>query len=243
MTKKRIMLLLPPLLGLIGAVVRFVQCGVVFEEETGLARPHALSAVLPVYLLAAAVFFAVAAWKSKGKNLSWEEVFCPLSPSLLPLFVCAAMLYVVSGGCLLLSSLGGGEVLPLLLGAMAAVGGGALFFAVRTWRSGGAPGTALLLPMLFAVVWLLITYQDCAANPVVTAFYVQVLAQAAAAYAFYHLAACGFSKGSRCVLRWILPVAVVLSFTALADGVDLPIRGMHLASLLSLLGFWLCEKA
>ena len=241
---KKWSLLLPPvLLGLVGAALRLAQVRLVIDPGTGLARSHPLSVLLPIYLLAAAVFFLLRAWPCRGKALRMDQFFQTPTQEVLPLFVCAALLYVVSGVALVVTSTGGGAALPLLLGVFSAGSGLALLAATALWRQNTDVGVFLLAPMIFALVWLLVTYNQYAAWPVTAAFYLQVLAIAAAACAFYQLAAFGYGQGNRRMFRWLAPLAVTLCISALGDSlVALPVRGMYLSSAAALLCFLHSER-
>ena len=88
---KKWSLLLPPVvLGLVGAALRLAQVRLVIDPDTGLARSHPLSILLPLYLLAVAVLFLLRAWPCRGKGLSLAQAFRPPAQELLPLFACAA---------------------------------------------------------------------------------------------------------------------------------------------------------
>lgn len=238
--KKRSALFLPGVLGLIGAVLRFLQCRTVFEPDTLLAKPHYISLLLPLYLLLCAALFFTTAGK-KVTQLDFDQAFLIPSSQLLPGFVCSAMLFIAAGGSTIFTSFGAG-ILPMVLGGMAVVAGICLFLALQRWINEEISGILFLIPVFFAVVWLLVTYQEYASWPVMTAYYVRVLSIAAIACAFYQVAACAYSQGSRRVLRFILPVAIILTFTALGDSASLSEKGLHLASLAALYGFWICGK-
>ena len=229
--------LLPIALGLCGAALRFFQCRTIFEPETMLATPHSISLLLPLFLALCALLFAVTAG-GKETNLSFSAAFrAPTSARLLG-FNFSAFLLIPAGFYLVATHMGG-STLFLIFGALSAVAGACLFLGILGWRRGRPSGTLLLIPVFFSLFWLFVTYQDYASWPVVEAYFVQVLAIAAIAYGFYQVAACAFSQGSRRALRFILPTAVVLCFTALADSTALPIRGMFLACLGALYGFYL----
>jgi len=239
MTKKW-KLLLPPALGLVGAVLRFVQCRTVFEPDTMLSRPHIISALLPLFLLLCAVFFAVKSGK-KETALDFEDAFDAPSQKMLPGFTFSALLFVPAGASIAMSAMNGSRLL-LLLGGAAAAAGVCLFLFLVSWRKGTPSGTLSLIPVFFGLLWLFATYQEYASWPVMEAYFVSVLAIAALTYGFYQVSACAFSQGSSRALRFILPLAVILTFTALGDSVSLAMKGLYLASMGTLLGFSLCLK-
>lgn len=235
---KKPFLFLPLLFGAAGCLLRLVQLRTVFEPS-GLARPHPLSALLPLLLAAAAVCFLLPARGREGKQLSFLHSFA--LPGGQPPFdlVCAALLYLVSGVLLALESVGGADLSPLILAVLMGITGLALLLTLRLWRAGETPGRQLLPPVLFGLVQLLAVYRRFASWPVTAAFYVPVLAQAAIVFAFYQIASYGFGQGRRSV-RWSLPMAVILSLTALPDAQNLPQAGMYLASAVTFFTFWRC---
>ena len=238
--KKSATLFLPVLLGAGGLLLRLLQLQTVFDGGDGLPRSHPLSVVLPLYLLAAALLFLALAWRSQGKKLCFMESFALPNGQPPFEFVCAAMLYLASGALLVVQSVGGGDVAPLVFGALSAVTGLTLLLSLKVWRQGEEPGKLLLPPVLFALIWLLSTYRVYASYPVTTAFYVPVLAQAAIVCGFYQVSAHGFDAGRRRAAGFVLPAAILLALTAAADGPGLPDRGMYLASALALFTYWRC---
>ena len=239
MKKSWAAVLSPVLLGLAGAALRRLEVRRVFEPDTGLALPHPLSVILPLFLAASALLFLALALPRRGRSLAFGACFAPLGQGGLYLLVSPAMLLMAAGG---LQTLSAGGALSMALGAGAAAAGFGLLYAAVQWRRQGNGGAALLLPVLFALGWLLILYQRFAAWPVTARFYVPVLAAALAACAFYQAAAFAFRQGSRRMFRFLTPTAIVLCLAALGDEGDLLGRGMYLACAAALLCFWAQEK-
>ena len=234
---KKTSLFLPALLGAAGLLLRLLQCRLAFEADTGLPKAHLLSLLPPVVLAAAAGLFLAMAWREKGCKLSFVEAFAAGDAPPVD-FVCGALLFVASGGLLAVRSVGRGAILPLALGALSVLSGLSLLLALVRWRREENPRSALLPPVFLALAWVLSSYQRYASYPVMETFYVPVLAQAAMAYAFYQLAACGFQVGRRRPLRFILPTAAVLCLTALGDMPELPYMGIYLAGFAVLFSCW-----
>jgi len=230
--------MLPPLLGLIGAVLRFLQCRTVFEPDTMLSRPHPISTLLPVFLALCAAGFLIRCGKKKTA-LDFDASFTTPASMQLTGLIASAMLFVAAGAYLIMTN-AGGSLLITILGGAAAAAGACLFLAVYGWRKGKSYGFLFLIPVFFGIFWLFVTYQEYASWPVMNAYFVQILAIAAATYGFYQVSACAYGQGSRRALRFILPTAVVLTFTALGDSVPLSVKGLYLASLGALYGFYLC---
>lgn len=235
---KKIMLLLPLLLGAAGGMLRFFQRRTVFGPD-GLVRPHPLSLLMLLWLAAAALFFLLTSWQKQGKQLTFFHSFA--LPEGQPPFdlVCGGLLFVVSGAMLLVENVGGGELVPLIAAALSVFSGLTLLLFLRAWRGGTAPGALLLPPVLLALL-LLTTYQRYASHPVTEAYYVEVLSQAGMACAFHQVAAHGFWQGRRRPLLWCVPTAMVLALCALPDAASLPQVGILLAAAASLFAFWRC---
>lgn len=236
---KKMTLLLPVLLGAAGGLLRFLQRRAVFTPE-GLARPHPLSLLLLFYLLAVSLFFLLAALRQEGKQLAFLHSFSlPAGQPPLDL-VCGALLFLVCGALLLMESVGGGDLIPLIFAALTVFTGVTLLLFLRFWRMGRVSGNLLLPPVLLSLFFLLGTYQRFASHPVTETFYVTVLAQAAMVCAFHQLAAHGFRQGRRRAAFFFLPTAVILSLTALPDAPSLPQAGLFLSAGLCLFAFWRC---
>lgn len=236
---KKIMLLLPLLLGAVGGMLRFFQRRTVFGPD-GLVRPHPLSLLMLLWLAAAALFFLLTACQKQGKQLTFFHSFA--LPEGQPPFdlVCGGLLFVVSGAMLLVEDTGGGELVPLIAAALSVFSGLTLLLFLRAWRRGTVSGALLLPPVLLALLLLLTTYQRYASYPVTEAYYVEVLSQAGMACAFHQVAAHGFGQGRRRPLLWCVPTAMVLALCALPDAASLPQAGILLAAAASLFAFWRC---
>lgn len=138
----------------------------------------------------------------------------------------------------------------MLLGALAIVSAVCLFPAAAACRrrEDGEPrelnGSFLLVPVICMVVRLVMLYRINSIDPVLQAYYVELLAVVFTALAFYQLAGFAFGQGK---IRWYgfcSGLAVVLCMTALGDGEDISGILFYAGCALSVLGFWLlCRPA
>jgi len=240
--KKEHFLFLPLVLGGGGFLLRVIQCITVFDPATGLARPHIMLYLPPLYLFAVLLLFVFLARRQSKGAAAFDDVFLPPTKELTAIFVAGALLMLACGGLFLFEQLVMRKILPMVVGALAIAAGVALFLAVYRWRREDVFGNLLLLPVLFEVVRLLDVYRLYSSHPVMTLYYVPVLAVAAAAFAFYQLSAFAFSQGSRRMLHVFLPMGIVLSMTALADAVAMSEAGMHLGAATVFFAFWFCKK-
>jgi len=143
-----------------------------------------------------------------------------------------------------------GSVSPrelLILGVLAVVSAVSLFPAVAACRhgnlnTGSFNGNCLLIPVICMVVRLVMLYRIDSVNPVLQAYYVELLAVVLAAMAFYQLAGFAFGQGKT---RWYgvcSGLAVVLCMASLGDGHDVSGTLFYGGCALSVLGFWLLYR-
>lgn len=144
-----------------------------------------------------------------------------------------------------------GEASPrevLLLGVLAVVSAVCLFPAAAACRCHGdrpsraVNGNLLLVPVMLLVVRLVMLYRINSVDPVLQAYYVELLAVVFVTLALYQLAGFAFGQGS---LRWYSVcggLAVVLCAATLADGHDISGTLFYAGCALSVLGFWLLYR-
>ena len=144
-----------------------------------------------------------------------------------------------------------GEVSPkevLILGILAIASAVCLFPAVAACRrrgerqDGSVDGNLLLVPVMLLVVRLVMLYRINSVDPVLQAYYVELLAVVFVTLALYQLAGFAFGQGS---LRWYSVcsgLAVVLCAATLADGHDVSGTLFYAGCALSVLGFWLLYR-
>ena len=125
----------------------------------------------------------------------------------------------------------------------------ALFAAVTVCRKGGkqAPdgepktsGSLLLLPPAALVIRLVLTYRLDSVNPVLAAYYVELLALVFLTLGFYRLSSFAYKAGRTRRFALYTSAAVVLCLAALADsGCTFPARLLYAGGAVTLLGFLL----
>lgn len=137
----------------------------------------------------------------------------------------------------------------LLLGILSLLTAAALFAAVTVCRKGGkqAPdgesktsGSLLLLPPAALVIRLVLTYRLDSVNPVLAAYYVELLALVFLTLGFYRLSSFAYKAGRTRRFALYTSAAVVLCLAALADsGCTFPARLLYAGGAVTLLGFLL----
>lgn len=266
------MFLVTAIAGLLALALRLWQQFAGFEADTGLAvSGHPAAIALAAVLAAAAVVLVVLSRKLPGGRDAgpFEQAFSTESAAQLTLivmgiFLMAAggalqVLFAVMGGLQSVMQEGGmmvavvwmGTVSPrevMILGILAVVSAVCLFPPAAACRrhedrpGRSVNGNILLVPVVLMVVRLVMLYRINSVDPVLQAYYVELLAVVFVTLAFYHLAGFAFGMGS---LRWYAVcsgLAVVLCIATLADGHDVSGMLFYAGCALSLLGFWLLYR-
>ena len=170
---------------------------------------------LPAVLAAAAVVFLLSARGLPARDAVTADRFdgqLTLTAAVLGgfLLLAAAALRLVSGGM---------AGLELILSVFLACSGAALLYAlIAQRRSGAFAPTALLVPVCFLVVQLIVTYRANARDSVLGHFYVELLLLAALCLASLYLAAFAYRCGAP---RSFAPAAHLALTLAAACCVDM----------------------
>lgn len=232
--------ILPPLLALMAGAVGFAlrkwQLSSGFEPDTGLSIPGAPAAwVVMGFSLLVMLLFLLLTWREE-KSLSWEAAFAAGKQNTLAVttLLLAAVLLLASAGVEFVTrSTNGiyfyeGETffarttsmvlyylrLALCVGAFPCT----FLWARSILRGeGGQECLTSLEPCLLYCVWLISTYQNRAADPVVQDYLYEVLAIVTALLGLYFVAGHSFGNGKppRCVFFCL--AGVYFSMVTLAD--------------------------
>lgn len=243
-----------------------------FEADTGLAvAGHPAGIALAAVLVVLAVVLALLSRKLPGgkDGRAFEQAFSTESAGELTVLVMGIFMMAAGGALqLLFAFLGGGlqsvvqdsgmmlsvvwmgAVSPkevMILGVLAVASAVCLFPAAAACRhgnlnTGSFNGSLLLVPVICLVIRLVMLYRINSVDPVLQAYYVELLAVVFAALAFYQLAGFAFGQGKG---RWYglcSGLAVVLCMAALGDGHDISGTLFYGGCALSVLGFWLLYR-
>ncbi len=182
-------------------------------DEQGL--PVAPAGVLCLVPLLCLVVFAVLTRREKSSDAPMDKLF--------DFSAAAALFFGVAGVGVLLAAVavlmmlgvsGAALALPLFLAAS----GVCVFYALVCLKKRRAfPGVAVGFPAAYLSVQLVFTYRECAKDPVLVNFYIELLALAALAWAFVQLAAFAFRTASPRVYLSTAMLAVVLSVTGVVS--------------------------
>ena len=188
------------ILGLVFFALRLVQLRVGFDPATGLAIPTLWGSVLAHYAAVCAIGqFLVCFFTVPGVRTDFAGAFDPPVKS-----VPAA----AAGGMLLAA------------GGRAVAAGGGFILLTRQVRRGDTLTVFPLLPaMFFSVFFVLAVYLPEESDPVLSRFYIPVLAAAMAAAAFSLLAAFLRQEGNLRTFTFVGNLSVMFCLAAAADGV------------------------
>lgn len=232
-----------PVLALLGGAVgfglRFWQLGSAFEAGTGLPIPGA-PATLALVAVTAAVMLLMGGvlWRMcrRASVLSYDQAFrCENSLVMTMDVVCATLL--AGGGLLVLWNYLQGRAPNLfhcVLAALLVGSGGCVLFTGRNNYRGMGEGRFngyLLLPAYSFCLWLILTYQVEAGNPVVLDYVFRILAIITSLLGLYFTAGFSFEKGKALHTLWTGLMAVYFSAVSLADLTGWADAALHVFSI------------
>lgn len=226
--------------GAVGFLLRTYHLRSAFEPDTLLPVSSNANWLLVLFLLAAVTLCLACGLPGRGRRLSETRGFDQPEGMSLSLLTAGALLMCLSGGysCLqVFQDTGSGLLISLGMGLLAILAGAAILGDLVLQRRGERNQNLMMAPVLFFVVWLLATYRTYAAYPVTSYYFIQILAIAALLYAFYLVSGWCCCKEEHAATRVVLPLAVILACTALADPTSLSQRGLYAGSVLALLGY------
>ena len=208
-----------------GAFFRWLQNQIIIEAETGLTKPSALNYVVPLVIALAAFLFWRLTVGLKAQELTAPESFYSAFES--------------HGGIF--------RALPWILGAIMLVGGIMLRMTMRFERFYGwyaalsvlailtglcfplicaAPRSRysptmvcvlMTVPIVFAILWLILSYRTHAVTPAVWVYAIEVLATAAALLTFYYIAGYAYGKARPYPTLFMLMLGAFMCVMTLAD--------------------------
>lgn len=220
---------LPPALALLGGAAGFVlrmrEWSSSFEADTGLPIPGTgLSTALSVFCLATALLLGILLWRMchKSPALEYDDAFRCLHPAAWVADIAAALLLAAGGLACLLDYVRGisTSLLSCVLAALLVGSAGCLLLTGRNNFRGTKQeryNGYLLLPAYTCCLWLVLTYQAQAGNPVILQYVYQILAIICTLLGLYCTACFSFEKGKAFPALWTGLLAVLFSGISLAD--------------------------
>lgn len=212
------------IMGAVGVLVRWLQCEIIFEEETGLPIRNAGASFLLVAVLA--VFVAVLWWLSgkMGAERSPEEPTEALAKpnwEVQGLLIFSAI--IAGGGALLMFFTETDTMMRItaLVGLLSVVTL-ACMLMLPHWGAFGC--FVSVLPVLFFSLWLVFFYKDNSKNPVLWQYCMQTLAIVGCLLASFRMSSYVFyrAKPRKCIYACAL--ALTISLTVLMDNASAAAR-------------------
>lgn len=226
--------------GCAGFALRMLQWRTGFEPDTGLPIPGTLFGPLTAALAALSLVLCFLLRKKLPEEQEGAPIFpagfSVMDPGILTLAVAGIFLMAASGLADMAAGMGV-QGLPgmaavsavspreyLIQGLLTLAAAVCLFPAVPACRMGGHEeprpfnGILLLAPVVCLVVRLVLVYRQDSANPVLAAYWVELLALVLVILALYRLAAFAYGAGrTRRFVLYAVP-AILLCLASLADG-------------------------
>ena len=221
-------------------VLRLLQWRTGFEPDTGLPIPGTPFGAATAVLAAAVLAICFLLRKKLPEEAEGAPVFpagfSVTEPAILTLAVTGVFLMAAAGLADIAAGMGiqglpGAELSSaaasrehLILGVLTLAAAVCLFPAIPACRAGSREtprpfnGVLMLAPVVCLVVRLVLVYRQDSANPVLAAYWVELLALVFVILALYRLAAFAYGAGrTRRFVLYAVP-AIALCLAALADG-------------------------
>lgn len=224
--------------GALGYSLRIREINEVFEEATGLAREGAPVTMSLIALSAAmcALFFVLSFFVKKRPLADFNEAFGykNLFVSLL-LCMCGGAMIVITGHTLMISNMPFREMIWCVL--MVLSGCAIVFMGLKTvrGRNRNGPALATMIPVVALCTWLIFSYIDRAADPVLLKYTGEFFALAFTIMGFYYVS--GFAFGKMRVRSTLAcsRIAVYFIIVHLADDMTFSRQVVYIALAVSLI--------
>lgn len=188
-------------------------------EVLGSAFSRGVSVYMPAVLaLTAAAAFFLARRLPAQDTVTADFAGIFRFDSQLPLAAGVAGAFLLLVGAGLRVVLGEGGKVDMILAVFLAVSGAALLYVLVMLRRGGAfAPSALLVPVCFLVVQLILTYRENARDSMLVHYYIRLLALAALCLAALYLAAFAYRCGAPRSFSLASHIAFVLTAASCVD--------------------------
>jgi len=213
--KKKLWLALIPLT-VLAVALRIAQILTGFDSDALAVPGNVPGCLLPVLLLAAAALFAVLCRHlpaQRDVTGGLGDCFSAMDGFGAALGIAGAFLTAAGAAFQYLSM--GNSVLSLILSAFALLSAAAVLYAVfALFRAQEVVGLALLAPVCYLVLRLILLYRADAAEPVLAITYPELLAFSALTLSALERAAFAFRNGAPRIYIPVSAMAILLSFVA-----------------------------
>lgn len=239
MSKRILLPAAVPVFGAAGFGLRLWGLRTGFEPDTGLPIPGApATAALIVLTAAVLLLLGGVLWRMcrRAPLLSYDDAFRCESPAAVTADVVCALLLAGAGLLGLWDCVQGKApnlAYPVLDALLVASGGCVLLTGRNNYRGQGQGkfNAYLLFPAYAFCLWLVLSYQAQAGNPVVLDYVYRILAIICSLLGLYFTATFSFEKGKALPTLWAGLAAVYFSCVCLADfsgWMDLALRAFSI---------------
>lgn len=211
-------------MGALGLFLRWIQNNNVFEPETGLAqRGSAWSGLLVAVCVITALGILGFVANLRGHKTETQYRTALRGKTILYPALAGVLGAVMLVGAVMLLTTAGDQPFPGLqrvLAVLAAACGACLpLLAVGPKKDSDGSMMCLgsFVPVVFLCFWLIVSYKENSANPVVWAYCIEILAISAAIMAYYYTAGFAFEKPRPLSTIYFCLLGAFFSMTTLAD--------------------------
>lgn len=218
--------------GIAGYYLRNQELRTVFDETTGLAAENAPVSIGLIALSAAIFIISVLLNQLvKNKKMSFSEAYGSKNP--IPCFllcIAGAVMVAVSGYMFITDSISLDfkdtvwAVLTILAGLSIIILAAKVFLS----SNGREPGLITMIPVVYLCAWLLISYTDRAADPVLLHYVYEFFALAFTIMGFYYLAGFAFGKMRGKSMLVCSNVAVYFILVNLAEDIGMLKKAVYI---------------
>jgi len=211
-------LIVLPVFGAFGFVLRRLELRTVFDPVTGLAERFSPTSLTLLFLSLAVTLGVVLFFASRQKKEADQVEFYPKSVflrALMGILALVSLIAVLLNGLESLPIVRGiPQVLWLIFGTLSGLG----LLGITLFPRRRALPYLFLLPILFVLFWLTTFYLSHSLNPVILRYSYAVLAKVFILLSFYYLARFTYGRGKPRATLAMISLSVYFTGTTLADG-------------------------
>lgn len=216
-------------LGATGFFLRDIELKTIFDSTTGLAEANPITFILAALSVATAIVILMLVLKLRDfvGFSAYEKAFKVKSPILMILSLLLAVVmiyasYLYYAHAKTLDS----KIAESILALLAALSGlSYLTLSINSWRRKGGTEMPLscFIIVIFICYWLILTYKQNAADPVILDYVYDTLALCSAALATYYITGFCYNRGSPVKTLFFSNFSIYFCLVALAGTRILPI--------------------
>lgn len=213
--------------GVAGYLLRSRELGTIFDETTGLAQKNAPVSLMLIGLsvLICLVLLVMTVGLRRKSDVDFAAAFAYSNsiPNLL-IFILSVLMAIFAGYWLMVNPSDQGSAFKdMLWGVLTVLSGAAMAATALKIIKGRVESTTAMLtmvPVVYLCVWLVISYMDRAADPVMLRYIYEFFALAFTLMAYYYIASFAFDKIR--IRRLVFCSRVAVYFILVTVAGDLP---------------------